>query len=132
MSSSETISSLLSDPNYDHRICGMHSAVAQMIRKEHKEKTDQQDEAGAYTTLATNLKRRLHSVYPDITVGVLVGSAFKSYYLNADRDDLVIVNFLSDTLDIDSKQMTFVHRSFPPERLEKIFAILYKHNFMLA
>ena len=47
-----------------------------------------------------------------------------------DRDDDIVLRFVTDPTDIDSKQMTFVHRKNVSARKREIaFQSLYKRNF---
>jgi hypothetical protein len=96
----------------------------------------------AANALASTLRPQITSIISsemdsDVRTIVRVNIAIGSYGLDTHLDANihskeseeipdVIVWFLSDPTNIDSKQITFVNKALPPQAINKIFKVLYK------
>eukprot|EP01112_Ceratiomyxa_fruticulosa_P014309 TRINITY_DN4089_c0_g1_i5.p1 TRINITY_DN4089_c0_g1~~TRINITY_DN4089_c0_g1_i5.p1 ORF type:complete len:126 (+),score=20.59 TRINITY_DN4089_c0_g1_i5:406-783(+) len=117
---------LLDNSNYEHRICGMHVNVAIGIREAHKHNND-----GEFTRIKDNLQALINTNYPGVSFGVAIGGYFTSYFNNSNGKEDIIIHFLSDVTNVDSKMMTFVSKNLLPEVMDGIFRLLYKHDATL-
>jgi len=61
-------------------------------------------------------------------VGVVFGSAGKDYVSHSQLDEDVVVYLLSDTIDIDSKMMTFIKDTLSGTDKNKVYDLLYKYD----
>lgn len=78
------------------------------------------------------VKDHLHSAFPDLTIATLIGGAIgASSYSSLDQKNPaatnVVVLWLSDITDIDSKMMTFVRND--TKDVEGVFQHLYRVDF---
>jgi len=117
--------SFLENKQYQHKVCGMVPVLAEAVQQARKQKT----ETSVYPQLAASIRRRLQTVSPTLTCGVMIGGAgADSWWSDVDllSDTPVVVYLLSDITNIDSKFITFVKIGHP--QAARIFERLYKHD----
>ena len=107
-------SSLLTSSEYEHRICGMHIDCAIFIRENRGKEP---------------LRTFANAVAAGNNIGVWIGSVMGSPWAESvTYNEDVIICFLSDITNIDSKQVTFVKNSLPNKG--EIFDKYYKKDFV--
>eukprot|EP00696_Hemimastix_kukwesjijk_P015447 gnl/Hemi2/3651_TR1274_c0_g1_i1.p1 gnl/Hemi2/3651_TR1274_c0_g1~~gnl/Hemi2/3651_TR1274_c0_g1_i1.p1 ORF type:complete len:168 (+),score=53.79 gnl/Hemi2/3651_TR1274_c0_g1_i1:45-506(+) len=118
---------LLSSPAYEHRICGMHPAVAEAVRGGRRVAGEG---ARVCAAVALRLQNIVTSVHAGASSGVATGSAMGTWDSLSQGDEDVVVYLLSDPTNVDSKQITFVKTALPGPTQMALYAALYKVNFL--
>lgn len=117
--------SLFDLSGFSHKICGMHVNCAEFIRNNRKEEIN----------LQRFVEEVIKNVGSDVKVGVWIGPAIGNSWAqnesisNQPESCDVIMAFLSDITNIDSKQVTFISDNLSSDVKTRIWDNFYKKDF---
>ncbi|KAL9646356.1 hypothetical protein ABK040_014508 [Willaertia magna] len=141
--------SVIKSKEFEHKICGMNQQVINYLRQYKINITNAET---FFTPIINKLNQRIHSVYNNninnindnitnnnennlnvINIGYSFGNVGSTFYLNnldLNNNDIIIC-FILDSLDIDSKMITAVNihsNKVSANENSKVWGLLYKFN----
>jgi len=114
---------------FEHKICGMNTNVAHALRT-----INLNVSSSSFDAMIEKLENRIHTIYPKVTnIGISFGNLGNTFYSkNFDTtNNEIIICFILDTIDIDSKMATFVRKhseQVSSGETSKIWSLLYKFD----
>eukprot|EP00742_Colponemidia_sp_Colp-10_P001668 GILJ01001788.1.p1 GENE.GILJ01001788.1~~GILJ01001788.1.p1 ORF type:complete len:124 (-),score=12.95 GILJ01001788.1:373-744(-) len=115
--SQDGLSEWMSNERYEHRICGAHPQTVHRLRHALR--------SSSFETECQGMLLKVAELLNDNTAGLAVGTALgKVYWQLIEGIEDVVLFFVLDVVDIDTKQITFVRRQLPNKEL--LFKHLYK------
>ncbi|KAL9646338.1 hypothetical protein ABK040_014490 [Willaertia magna] len=141
--------SVIKSKEFEHKICGMNQQVINYLRQYKINVTNAET---FFTPIINKLNQRIHSVYNNninninnngtnnnennlnvINIGYSFGNVGSTFYVNnldLNNNDIIIC-FILDSLDIDSKMITAVNihsNKVIAKENSKVWGLLYKFN----
>eukprot|EP00041_Stephanoeca_diplocostata_P036757 m.1353846 g.1353846 ORF g.1353846 m.1353846 type:complete len:362 (+) comp24931_c0_seq1:203-1288(+) len=121
---------LLQDEKFQHKTCGMHESLVAELRSAHSAPNRSLTVQGVCKFLLEQLKQTVGidaGANIGVVVGPPVGKATAVAFNGDSRHASLVVWFLLDTIDIDSKQTTFIRLDNPAS--SRIFDLVYKLSY---
>ncbi|KAL9651045.1 hypothetical protein ABK040_012789 [Willaertia magna] len=142
--------SVIKSKEFEHKICGMNQQVINYLRQYKINVTNAET---FFTPIINKLNQRIHSIYNNninninnnginnnvannlnvINIGYSFGNVGSVFYVNnldLNNNDIIIC-FILDSLDIDSKMITAVNihsNKVSANENSKVWSLLYKFN----
>jgi len=117
----------ISSDAFEHRISGQVPKLAETLRQ-----ISGAADRARFVQIATRIRNRVAALNHDYHCTVFTGGAARDTFVEPEgaipTQKAVVVYLLIDRENIDSKFITFIHKSLSPPEQTKIFQALYKFD----
>ena len=111
---------------FHNRICALGTFTSQ--RKKAMAEEDSNEEGGEKEAQGDDESDTITIDTKDITFGIIVGGAVAAWWEGSSEGEDVVIYFLLDVENIDSKMITFVHKRLPAVVREALYKATYKYD----